>query len=301
MFHESNLRNADFPVITMNGASGHYGLLQQWVERIVEEITKYVDWPIISLKMDELAQTYIKRMDRIKCNPEYRLVVNEDSRIVQSVEISANGKCEIPLFLSRGGDIDKSTVDSIEQFGNEPGTAWIKIDGAPKSVKFMGDLLWDGDTRSFWNNQFITNNAPETTSAETQNINDIVDAEPTSTQNTATETIASPTNTETSAPSINEASANNDSAVTKVIASITYTEKKKEPTVNIVVPSNVHIPEESLPAHVKVTKTDKVNKEEASFFGDPKNIPVLIWKWGWNDPNGYWETWSWKKTNKKTN
>jgi len=100
--------------------------------------------------MDDLAQTYIKRMDRIKCNPEYRIVVNEDTRVVQSVEINASGACEVPLFLSRGGEIDKSTVDSIEQFGNDPKTAWIKLDGTPKSIKFVGDLLWDGDTQSFW-------------------------------------------------------------------------------------------------------------------------------------------------------
>jgi len=150
MFHEGNLRNADFPVITMNGASGHYGLLQQWVERIIEEITKYVDWPIISLKMDDLAKTYIKRMDRMRCNPEYKLIINDETLIVESVEIVASGECEVPLFLSRGGEIDSATVDSIEQVGNDPKTAWIKVNGAPKTVKFVGEILWEKDTQSIW-------------------------------------------------------------------------------------------------------------------------------------------------------
>jgi hypothetical protein len=275
MFHEGNLRNADFPEVTINGASGHYGLLQQWVERIVEEVTKYVDWPIISLKMDDLAQTYIKRMDRIKCNPEYRIVVNEDTRVVQSVEINASGACEVPLFLSRGGEIDKSTVDSIEQFGNDPKTAWIKLDGTPKSIKFVGDLLWDGDTQSFWNNQDIASDG--------NTFNDITKA-----NTTTTEDIPVDTNTNT----------NVDLPATKVIASITYKEKSQEPTVNIVVPSNVRIAEASLPGHVKVTHSDTVDEQDASFFNDPSNTPVLIWKWGWDSVKGYWETWTWEKVSK---
>ncbi|ORX61092.1 hypothetical protein BCR36DRAFT_579152 [Piromyces finnis] len=275
MFHEGNLRNADFQDVTINGATGHYGLLQQWVERIVEEITKYVDWPIISLKMDDLAQTYIKRMDRIKCNPEYRIIVNEDTRVVQSIEIQASGACEVPLFLSKGGEIDKSSVDSIEQFGNDPKTAWIKLNGAPKSVKFVGDLLWDGDTQSFWNNQDIskgTQNSP---------FNDITKANTTTTENT-------PINQNT----------NNEGTSTKVIASITYSERSQEPTVDIIVPSNVQIQEASLPAHVKVTHSDTIDSQDASFFNDPDNIPVLIWKWGWDSVKGYWETWTWEKVSK---
>jgi len=151
MFHESNLRNADFPTVTINGASGHYGLLQQWVERIIEEITKYVDWPIISLKMDELVQTYIKRIDRVKCNPEYKMIINEDTRVIESIEIISSGECEVPLFINRNFEIDSKSVDSIEQIGNDPKTAWIKlIGGKARSVKFTSKALWGGKTQSIW-------------------------------------------------------------------------------------------------------------------------------------------------------
>ncbi|OUM69206.1 hypothetical protein PIROE2DRAFT_19724 [Piromyces sp. E2] len=270
MFHEGNLRNADFPQVTINGATGNYGLLQQWVERIVEEITKYVDWPIISLKMDDLAQTYIKRMDRVKCNPEYKIVVDEDSRVIQSIEITSNGSCEVPLFLSRNGEIDKSTVDSIEQFGNDPKTAWIKLNGTPKTVKFVGNLLWDGEAQTIWNNQDIASN------------------------NTLDITKGNTTTTET--PITPNSNVNNEA--TKVIASNTYSEKGKEPTVNIVVPPNVRVPEASLPAHVKITHAETVDEKDSSYFNDPENTPVLIWKWGWDDVRGYWETWTWEKVSK---
>jgi hypothetical protein len=264
MFHESNLRNADFPVITMNGASGHYGLLQQWVERIIEEVTKYVDWPIISLKMDDLAKSYIKRMDRIKCNPEYKIVVNDDTHIIESVEIAASGECEIPLFISRGGEIDTTTVDSIEQVGNDPKTAWIKLTGGvPRSVKFVGEVSWDGDSKSIWNNQSSS-----------------VTGVPTTTDNNV-------------APEVPAAE-----AADRVIATITYKEKNQLPTVDIVVPSNVYIPEGSLPENVKVKYSDTLSPEEAALFSDPANPPVLTWKWGWDEVKGYWETWTWEKVSK---
>jgi len=268
MFHESNLRNADFPVVTMNGASGHYGLLQQWVERIVEEVTKYVDWPIISLKMDDLAKSYIKRMDRIRCNPEYKMTINDDTHIIEGVEIAASGECEIPLFLSRGGDIDTTTVDSVEQVGNDPKTAWIKLTGGtPRTVKFVGQVSWDGDSKSIWNNQSSSGAAVPTT----ENVNnDIVPNTPIPTAG----------------------------ATDKVIASINYQEQDQLPPVEIVVPSNVIIPEGSLPENVKVKFSDSLSPEEAALFSDPANPSVLTWKWGWDEVKGYWETWSWEKVSK---
>jgi hypothetical protein len=272
MFHESNLRNADFPEITMNGASGHYGLLQQWVERIIEEITKYVDWPIISLKMDDLAKTYIKRMDRIRCNPEYKININDSTHVIESVDIISSGDCEIPLFVCKTGEIDSTTVDSIEQIGNDPKTAWIKLTGGtPRSVKFVGDVMWDGDAESFWNNQSatgvpVTNGSPATTEAPA-----------------------------TTGQSVTDGNVVDPSALdgARLSATINYKEENTQPTVNIVVPSYIYIPEGSLPSYVKLTHSEDSNEEGKAAFADPANIPVLSWKWGYDETKGYWETWSW--------
>jgi len=229
------------------------------LKELLKKLPKYVDWPIISLKMDDLAQTYIKRMDRIRCNPEYKININDSTHVIESVDITSSGDCEIPLFVSKTGEIDSTTVDSIEQVGNDPKTAWIKLTGGtPRSVKFVGDVMWDGDAESFWNNQ-SGNGVPATTEAPAgQNVVDssILDG-------------------------------------TKLTATISYKEENTQPDVNIVAPSFIYIPEGSLPKYVKFTHSEGLNEEGKAAFADPASIPVLSWKWGYDETTGYWETWSW--------
>jgi len=82
MFHEGNLRNADYPVVTIGTATGNFGMMQQWVERMVVEFNKYFNWPVISIKMDDLAATYIDRISRASCQPEYTMVIDDATGII---------------------------------------------------------------------------------------------------------------------------------------------------------------------------------------------------------------------------
>ncbi|OUM59546.1 hypothetical protein PIROE2DRAFT_14879, partial [Piromyces sp. E2] len=78
MFHEGNLRNEDFPEAVVGGqVKGKFGMMQQWVERMVIELNKYFDWPIISIKMDDLAATYIDRISRDSCKPQYTMIIDD--------------------------------------------------------------------------------------------------------------------------------------------------------------------------------------------------------------------------------
>ncbi|ORX50618.1 hypothetical protein BCR36DRAFT_261266, partial [Piromyces finnis] len=77
MFHEGNLRNADFQEVTIGKATGKFGMMQQWVERMVVEVGKYLDWPMISVKMDDLAASYIDRISRASCQPQYTMVIDD--------------------------------------------------------------------------------------------------------------------------------------------------------------------------------------------------------------------------------
>lgn len=56
MFHQANMRwegvERHAPI---GGVSGQYSLLQLWVETVVTEVTKHVNWPIISLKHDDVS------------------------------------------------------------------------------------------------------------------------------------------------------------------------------------------------------------------------------------------------------
>jgi len=147
MFHEGNLRNADAPEVEIGGTTGKFGLMQQWVERVVYEIKKYMNWPLVSLKMDDLAATYIQRLEQKNCQPQYTMVIDDSSFKINEIKVSSTtGSCKVPLFVIRDTEIDKGTVSEIEQRGMDPATAWIDITESPKSIKFKKDIKWNDDS-----------------------------------------------------------------------------------------------------------------------------------------------------------
>jgi len=148
MFHEGNLRNDDFEEIEINGVKGKFGLVQQWVEHMVIEIRKYFEWPLITKKMDDLSESYVTRIEKEQCKPVYTMNVNDKDLTIKEIKVSATkGKCTVPLLAIRNTEFNKKSVNSIEQYGNEPETAWINIsDDAPKTVKFNDKIKWNDDS-----------------------------------------------------------------------------------------------------------------------------------------------------------
>eukprot|EP00833_Pecoramyces_ruminatium_P011409 jgi/Orpsp1_1/1185441/evm.model.c7180000093753.1 len=148
MFHEGNLRNSDLPEVTIQGVTGKFGLMQQWVENMVAEIKKYMDWPLITKKMDDLAETYKLRLKEKQCAPVFTMVIEDTSLTIKEIKVSStNGECLVPLFMIRDTEFDMSTVDAIEQIGNDPATAWVNASAdAPKSIKFTDSIKWNDDS-----------------------------------------------------------------------------------------------------------------------------------------------------------
>lgn len=54
MFHQANLRQSDREEIVINGVSAQLSIFQAWVETVVQEFVRLVDWPIITLKHDDV-------------------------------------------------------------------------------------------------------------------------------------------------------------------------------------------------------------------------------------------------------
>jgi len=156
MFHEGNLRNEDFQPVTIGTATGKFGMMQQWVERMVVEINKYFDWPVRSIKMDDLAAVYIDRISRDSCRPQYTMVIDDKTGIINEVKVQSTNdlkidiagdfeaKCRAPLLALRNVDFQKSDVEKVEKFGDEPPTAWIVLDkpGQSKSFKFTKEIKY---------------------------------------------------------------------------------------------------------------------------------------------------------------
>jgi len=148
MFHEGNLRNADFPEITIGEATGKFGMMQQWVERMVIELNKYVDWPVRSIKMDDLAKTYIDRLDKMECQPQYTMIIDDATGIIQEIKVEKTGtkNCKVPLFMERN-KVSFADIDNVstEKYGNEPETAWIDLKDGPVSVRFTKEIKFSDE------------------------------------------------------------------------------------------------------------------------------------------------------------
>jgi len=136
-FHQANIRH--YP------KEGHFGesLLEDWTRSVVNLYTKYVDWPLISLKLDKQAETYIERAKLESCGPETKLIL-ENNKIV-SITISASvGDCSVPITVPGGVDESSLPDDAIlEQIGKDPLTVWIPLKkGETKSFKLEPAYEW---------------------------------------------------------------------------------------------------------------------------------------------------------------
>lgn len=91
------------------GSGGPGSLLMMWAEAVLSHFLSYVDWPVRSVKLDDLSQLYLERQARDDCQLSYRLVVSRGAQAVRSVEVRAAGApgggapvCAAPLIVREG-------------------------------------------------------------------------------------------------------------------------------------------------------------------------------------------------------
>lgn len=61
MFHQANLRNNDMPSFTVGTQTDKFSLIQIWVETVTQELARLTNWPITTLKHDDIAKQFINR------------------------------------------------------------------------------------------------------------------------------------------------------------------------------------------------------------------------------------------------
>jgi len=132
-FHQSNLRNEDI------GRS----ILEEWITPVIDLYNKYVEWPLISLKIDDSMQSFIKRAEIEACGQDVKLI-NKDNKIV-SISVSATkGDCTLPVTVP--GSVNESSLPSgatLEQVGNDPLTVWIPLKkGETKVIELSEGVDW---------------------------------------------------------------------------------------------------------------------------------------------------------------
>lgn len=55
MFHQANLRNVGVDPVEINGETGQWSIMQAWVETMVQEFVRLVDWPIVTITHQEVS------------------------------------------------------------------------------------------------------------------------------------------------------------------------------------------------------------------------------------------------------
>lgn len=133
MFHQANLRQDDAPSTTVNGETQQLSMFQIWVEVILTELTRLTDWPVITLKHDDMSQTFADRMTRDMCNPKMTYDYSTDGSSITGVTVSTDGNtCGAPIPVTFPGAASTGGFRT-EQIGSDPLTVWAEMSGSPVS------------------------------------------------------------------------------------------------------------------------------------------------------------------------
>lgn len=131
MFHQANLRVSDVPTITINGVTAKLSIFQAWVETIVQEMIRLTNWPIVTIKHDDMGAQFTARMARDHCNPNMIYNVDLANRKITGVTVGTdNGNtCGTPVPVSLPGPVVNQFGATAEQIGHDPLTLWTTLVG----------------------------------------------------------------------------------------------------------------------------------------------------------------------------
>jgi hypothetical protein len=77
-----------------------------WVEAVLGKLATYVNWPVRSLKMDDLLLQYIAREQRDAAGLVYTLTVDTDAGALVNVNItSTSGAAAAPIMVGTGAQV----------------------------------------------------------------------------------------------------------------------------------------------------------------------------------------------------
>jgi hypothetical protein len=137
MFHQANLRQTDMDTITVGTQTGKMSLVMAWTETIVQEMTRLTNWPITSMKHDDVAKYFIDRMTRDQCSPQLKYKFSTDGKSIVSVTVTAtNNRCSVPIpvTLPTGTATVTGGVSTSDKVGTEPPIYWVTLNGQAVTV-----------------------------------------------------------------------------------------------------------------------------------------------------------------------
>jgi hypothetical protein len=165
MFHQANLRQADLtdettttvgptrPLSTRNGGkgstpsaqTGRLSLLAAWVETVVAGFNQYATWPLVSYKLDKVAQLLADRVVRDKCHVVVEAVSGNGKGFTGLNLVAKGGNCVYPVTFPVGVNLSafKSVpVGSVvEKVGHDGMIVWVSLKKG-KAVGFVFKAPW---------------------------------------------------------------------------------------------------------------------------------------------------------------
>ncbi|KAJ3196808.1 hypothetical protein HDU82_001653 [Entophlyctis luteolus] len=139
MFHQSNLRNADLPPITVGSNTGQFGLAQEWIESVFGNFTQFVNWPIVTVKQDDLTQKFINRhiYETANVTVAQNVVVSASGVVLNGFSVTANTSCIAPITVPYGvpsSNVTLPTGATTEQLGTDSLTLWVPLSAKSAAV-----------------------------------------------------------------------------------------------------------------------------------------------------------------------
>lgn len=136
MFHQANLRNADVNTTTVGPVTGQLALIQIWVEVVTQELERLTNWPIISLKHDDVAKDFNNRMARDNCLPNLSYKYSSDGKSIVSVTVTTTGNfCSVPIAVTLPVNANSAVTGLVrETIGSEPLVIWVPMTGSPVTL-----------------------------------------------------------------------------------------------------------------------------------------------------------------------
>ncbi|KAI1052580.1 hypothetical protein LB507_009783 [Fusarium sp. FIESC RH6] len=142
MFHQANMRVADMPQRTIGTYTSKMSLVTTWVEAVTQELMRLTNWPITSIKHDDIAQYFLNRKALDACNPKLSYGVSKDGKSIAHVVLSAdNNLCSVPVPVTiPGGAVVPDGVSQADTLGSEPTIQWVKLTGSPVKLTLNSDI-----------------------------------------------------------------------------------------------------------------------------------------------------------------
>src|SRR5690349_23733672 len=108
-------------------------LVTTWVEAVTQEMMRLTNWPITSIKHDDIAQYFLNRKALDACNVKLSYGFSKVGKIITHVVLSAdNNQCSVPVPVTvSGGTAVLDGVFQTDILGSEPAIQWVKLTGSP--------------------------------------------------------------------------------------------------------------------------------------------------------------------------